>query len=66
MPHDILVAIVKAAGPADAKAMHMACRSWHMAVRCGLDELTPCPKHCDLDGIRCFFPRARCISPSAR
>ncbi len=59
MPHDILVAVVKAAGPGEARAMHLTCKAWHTAVRCGLTQLTPRPKQCCFEGVRCFFPRVR-------
>lgn len=57
MPHDILVAIVRLAGPADARACHRVCRAWHHAVRCGTDALTPSAKHCAFPRIRQCFPR---------
>ena len=66
MPHDILVAIVRLAGPADAKACHRVCRSWHYAVRCGTEALTPSAKHCAFPKIRECFPRVPDPAPARR
>ena len=63
MPHDILVAIVRKADPADIKALHRTCRAWHYAVRCGTIALTPSAKHCKFPRLRECFPRVRMGPP---
>jgi hypothetical protein len=60
MPHDILVAIIGKAHPADVKAAHRVCRAWHYAVRCGTTVLAPSAKHCSFPQLRACFPR---VSP---
>ena len=57
LPHDLLVAVVKHLQPQDAKAMHRACRSWHLAVRCGLQSMKPTPKLTPFYDVRDYFPR---------
>ncbi len=65
LPHDLLVAIVKHLGPRDAKSMHRACLSWHLAVRCGLQSMHPAPKITPFPDIRDYFPRVRTCAADA-
>ena len=57
LPHDLLVAVVKHLQPQDAKGMHRVCRSWHLAVRCGLQSMKPTPKLTPFYDVRDYFPR---------
>ena len=57
LPHDLLVGVVKHLEPQDAKAMHRVCRSWHLAVRCGLQSMKPTPKLTPFYDVRDYFPR---------
>ena len=59
LPHDLLVAVVKHLEPEDARSMHRVCRSWHLAVRCGLQGMKPSAKLTPFPDIRDYFPRVR-------
>jgi hypothetical protein len=62
-----MLQIRKAAGMGSDALCHVCaknrvCRSWQMAVRCGLDSMVPNPKHCCFESLRSFFPRVRVLS----